>query len=186
MLKRKEDSMRNGLIINRKWYMPSHSTFTIKPIKKLIEKYYNPNKVCLNPFAYTSHYGITNDVNPTLNTDYNMDATEFLNQYENESVDMVLYDPPYTPYQLKEHYDEYPESKALYYTTKANYWSNQKDIISRIVKANGIVICFGYDSNGIGKNRGFELIEVLLVAHGGRHNDTIVTVERKINQTRLI
>ena len=75
---------------------------------------------------------------------------------------------------------------ALYYTTKANYWSNQKDIISRIVKANGIVICFGYDSNGIGKNRGFELIEVLLVAHGGRHNDTIVTVERKINQTKLI
>lgn len=29
------------------------------------------------------------------------------------------------------------------------------------------------------KNRGFEIIEIMLVAHGGNHNDTIVTVERK-------
>lgn len=27
---------------------------------------------------------------------------------------------------------------------------------------------------------GFEIIEILLVAHGGMHNDTIVTVERKL------
>jgi len=43
--------------------------------------------------------------------------------------------------------------------------------------------CCGWDSNGFGKNRGFELIELLLVCHGGRHNDTIVTVERKVNTT---
>lgn len=33
---------------------------------------------------------------------------------------------------------------------------------------------------GIGKKNGFEIIEILLVAHGGMHNDTIVTVERKL------
>ena len=27
---------------------------------------------------------------------------------------------------------------------------------------------------------GFEIVEILLVPHGGWHNDTIVTVERKI------
>jgi hypothetical protein len=174
------------IIFNREWGMPNHSTFQIKPIQKLINRYYNKDKVCLNPFSYTSKYGITNDVNPTLDTDYHLDAYEFLDLWEDESIDLVLYDPPYTTYQLKEHYDEYPESKSLYYTTKCNYWSNQKDVISRIVKPNGIVISFGYDSNGIGKNRGFELIEILLVAHGGCHHDTIITVERKINQTRLI
>jgi hypothetical protein len=41
-------------------------------------------------------------------------------------------------------------------------------------------MCFGWNSSGIGIKRGFELIEVLLVCHGGSHNDTIVTVERKI------
>jgi len=33
---------------------------------------------------------------------------------------------------------------------------------------------------GIGKNRGFEMVEILLVPHGGSKNDTIVTVERKL------
>ena len=173
------------LIINREWCMPSHSTFTIKPIRKLIEKYYDERLMTLNPFAYKSKYGVTNDINPELDTDFHLDANEFLEQYPENSIDLVLYDPPYTTYQLKEHYNNYPESKALYYTTKTNYWTKQKETISRIVKGGGYVICFGYDSNGIGKTRGFELIEILLVAHGGGHHDTIVTVERKINQTRL-
>lgn len=30
------------------------------------------------------------------------------------------------------------------------------------------------------KKYGFEIIEILLVAHGGWHNDTIVTVEKKV------
>jgi len=32
----------------------------------------------------------------------------------------------------------------------------------------------------MGKKMGFELIEILLVCHGSDHNDTIVTVERKV------
>ena len=45
---------------------------------------------------------------------------------------------------------------------------------------NGIAMCFGWNSSGVGKKRGMQLIEVLLVAHGGSHNDTICTVERKL------
>jgi hypothetical protein len=36
----------------------------------------------------------------------------------------------------------------------------------------------------MGKKRGFEIIEILLVSHGRLHNDTIVTVEVK-NQRKL-
>lgn len=178
--------MSQDIIFNRQWAMPSHATFSIKPIKKLINRYYDKSKKCLNPFAFKSEYGITNDINPSLNTDYNLDATEFLKLWEKESIDLVLYDPPYTPTQLKEHYNEYPDSKVLYYTSQTSYWSNQKDIIKDIVKPNGIVISFGYDTQGIGKTRGFEIIEILIVSHGGGHNDTLCTVERKINQTKLI
>jgi hypothetical protein len=32
----------------------------------------------------------------------------------------------------------------------------------------------------MGKTRGFEIIEILMVCHGGNINDTICTVERKI------
>ena len=52
--------------------------------------------------------------------------------------------------------------------------------IGRIVNRGGIVISCGWNSGGIGKKYGFEILEILLVPHGGAHNDTIVTVERKI------
>ena len=67
-------------------------------------------------------------------------------------------------------------------TTQASYWSKQKDEIARILKPNGICISCGWNTNGVGKTRGFEQIEILLVAHGGNHNDTIITVERKMKQ----
>lgn len=44
-------------------------------------------------------------------------------------------------------------------------------------------MCCGWNSNGLGKGRGFELDELLIVAHGGSKNDTIVTVEEKIGVT---
>jgi len=44
----------------------------------------------------------------------------------------------------------------------------------------GFAISFGWNSIGMGKTHGFEIIEILLVCHGGAHNDTIVTVDRKV------
>ena len=42
--------------------------------------------------------------------------------------------------------------------------------------------------NGMGIKRGYILREVLLVAHGGNHNDTICTVEQAlyVNVTKAI
>jgi hypothetical protein len=42
------------------------------------------------------------------------------------------------------------------------------------------VISFGYNSNGIGRSRGFDVIEIMLLFFGGNRNDIIVTVERKV------
>ena len=47
------------------------------------------------------------------------------------------------------------------------------------MKKDGIALSCGWNSGGIGKTNGFKLIEILLVPHGGIHNDTIVTVEGK-------
>lgn len=57
----------------------------------------------------------------------------------------------------------------------------EKKQIARIVKHGGKVISFGWNSGGIGKKLGFEITRILLVPHGGHHNDTIVTVETKIS-----
>lgn len=165
--------------------MPNKNTFTIKPIKELITKYIerlkekNPNAIIIDPFANKNKLAnITNDLDPQYNTDYNIDALDFLKMFNNNSVDMVLYDPVYSPRQLSECYKKLGYSVTMQ-TTQSSYWSNHKKEISRIVKKDGIVITCSWNSGGIGKKYQFQIVEVLLVPHGGWHNDTIVVVERK-------
>lgn len=166
--------------INRKWCMPNKNTFDIKPIKELIYKYL-VDGVIIDPFANKNKIAnITNDLDKQYDTDYHMDATDFLKMFNDKSVDMVLYDPPYSPRQVSECYKNLGMTVNMK-TTQASYWSNQKKEIGRILKPNGIVITCGWNSGGIGKKYGMEIQEILLVPHGGWHNDTIVTVERKVS-----
>ena len=161
--------------------MPNKNTFEIKPIKELLNRYIVNDSTIVDPFANKNKLGtITNDLDPQYDTDYHMDATDFLRMLNDNSVDLVLYDPPFSPRQVSECYKKLNMTVNME-TTQASYWSKQKEQIARIVKPNGIVITCGWNSGGIGKTYGFEIIEILLVAHGGWHNDTIVTVERKID-----
>lgn len=160
--------------------MPNSRTFSIKPIKELIEKYLI-NGVIIDPFANGNKIAnITNDLDTQYNTNYHLDALDFLKLHKDNSTDMCLYDPPFSPRQTSECYKRLDKTVNMQ-TTQASYWSNQKKEIGRIIKKDGIVITCGWNSGGIGKKYGFEIIEILLVAHGGWHNDTIITVERKVN-----
>lgn len=133
----------------------------------------------IDPFANNSKIAtVTNDLNPDFNTDFHLDAFDFLRMFDNNSIDVVLYDPPYSTRQVSESYKNVgKEVTAL--DTSANWRKKHLDEIQRILKPNGIAICFGWNTNGVGKTRGFEMIEVLIVAHGGSHNDTLCTVEIK-------
>lgn len=166
--------------------MPSHKTFHIKPILEVVEKYKslcllaNSEAVIIDPFANDSKIAnVTNDINPEFNTDTCMDALDFLKMFDNNSVDMVLYDPPYSPRQVSEWYKSFGMTVNKE-TTQDSYWSKQKAEIQRIVKTDGIVISCGWNSGGIGKKYGFEIEEILLVPHGGNHNDTIVVIDKKV------
>lgn len=165
--------------IQRQWAMPNKNTFDIKPIKELIQSELT-NGTWIDPFANQNKLAsITNDLNPAFDTDYHMDALDFLKTFQNESVDGVLYDPPYSPRQVTECYQGVGMNVTSE-TTRASFWGNQKKEISRIVKLGGKVITFGWNSGGIGRKYGFEITRILLVPHGGWHNDTICTVEVKV------
>lgn len=166
------------MIIDRVWQMPNSNTFSIKPIKELIHKYAN-GKI-IDPFANNNKIAtITNDLDTQYDTDYHMDATDFLKMFDDKSVDTVLYDPPYSPRQVSECYRKLGMTVNKE-TTQSSYWRKHREQIVRIVRPGGIVISCGWNSTGIGKKCGFEKIEILLVAHGSQHNDTIVVVEKKI------
>lgn len=167
------------MIINRIWSMPNKNTFSIKPIKEFVEKNIFGQKIIIDPFANNCKYGtITNDLNPEYDTDYHLDALDFLKLFENNSVDCVLYDPPYSLRQVSECYKGVG-IEVTQETTRASWRSKHLDEISRILRPGGVVLCFGWNSNGVGKTRGFRMEEVLLVPHGGSKYDTICTKEVK-------
>ena len=140
--------------------MPSHQTFTIKPFKQLIENELGSEYI--DPFPYP----------------FKQDAIEYLKTIEDSSENYLVFDPPYSQRQLREMYDN--NGLSLDNPMNNSYWANCRKEISRIIKRNGKVISFGWNSNGIGKKYGFEITKVVLVAHGSQHNDTIATVEIKI------
>lgn len=161
--------------------MPDKNTFNINPIRELIGRYIYGKSI--DPFANSSRIAtVTNDLNPDYETDYSMDAAEFMGLFRQETIDTVLYDPPYSMRQVSECYKGVGV-EVTSETTQSSFFSSQKAEIRRILKPGGFVIKCGWNSNGVGGSD-MELIEVLMVAHGGAHNDTIVTVERKI-QCRL-
>lgn len=168
---------------NREWSMPSMHTFTIEPIRKLICKYVT--NTCglgwIDPFAgENSPAQITNDLNPDKPAMYHLHAKDFSEQLKGKYRG-VLFDPPYSLRQTKECYDGFGYSMDLEDTQ--SFPNNIKKIIAPKIFVGGYAICCGWNSGGFGKDLGFEMIEVLLVPHGGHHSDTIVTVEIKTQGT---
>jgi hypothetical protein len=159
--------------------MPDANTFNIKPIHSFIMRHMVKG-ISIDPFANTNNIAsITNDLDPDMGTDYNLDALDFLKLWDDSSIACVLFDPPYSSRQVSEVYKKFDMTVNME-TTQGSFWSKLKDEIYRIVEPNGVVLCFGWNSNGIGKKRGFDMKEVMIVAHGGAHYDTICTAEYKI------
>lgn len=170
--------------IKRKWSMPNKWTFDILPIKDLLFEELKgiEKELIVDPYAgkngskYAYH---TNDL-----AEGGMDALDYLKKFPKESFQAILLDPPYSLRQVSEHYKK-AGLKITGWHTSSGYNSKLKDQAARILRKGGKVICFGWNSMGLGKNRGFEMQKILLVPHGGSKNDTIVTVEIKRTKKKI-
>ena len=147
------------MIIKRVWAMASHQTFDIKPIKEFIKE--NIGSDYVDPFPYP----------------FKEDAITYLKKIKTNSKLSLVFDPPYSQRQLKEMY--HSNGISLDHSINNSYWSKCKKEIARIIKPNGRVISFGWNSGGVGNKNGFEIEKILLVNHGSQHNDTICTLEVK-------
>lgn len=172
--------------ISKEWAMPNKNTFSIPPIKRFVEQTiqsysgHNHVPIIIDPFANNCKYGtITNDLNPEYDTDYHLDALEFLKLFPDGYADIVLYDPPYSLRQVSECYKGVGREVTMQ-TTQASWRARHLDEIARILKTGGTCLCFGWNTNGVGKKRGFEMTDILIVSHGGSKNDTLCTKDVKL------
>lgn len=125
---------------------------------------------------------VTNDLNPSYDSDYHLDANDFgeLMYKKQKMFDLVLFDPPYSLRQLKDCYEGV--GKNLPHWQTQNMWGRAKDALGNCVGPGGYVISFGWSSHGFGMARGFEKQEIHnfeQAGKDGRYNIQVV-VEKKI------
>ena len=162
--------------------MPNHNTFSIKPIREFVEKYLATSIFSVDPFARNSTLATaTNDLNPDTSADHHMTAKDFLSMLRSEKIrpDLVIFDPPYSIGQIKQCYDDFGLDFTQHDAQYMPAWVEERDLIEEIISDDGVVLSFGWNTNCMGKARGFYIAEIMLVAHGGPHNDTICVAERK-------
>lgn len=173
----------DGMKMSRVWAMPNSETFSIPPIEQFVKSYLANSLTSCDPFARNKRWAKhTNDLNPKTAAEYHMDATDFL-AYLNKHhvvVDLMIIDPPYSPRQVKECYDSIGHKMQQGDALLGAVRKKLKAAILDVLSPTGIVLTFGWNSVGMGKELGFEPTEIMLVCHGSDHNDTICLAERRI------
>ncbi len=155
--------------------MPSRHTFSIPPITEFIQRYLNPGDVSIDPFCGESTMA-------TYRNDLGKGGVEAIDWLDtlNIEADVVLLDPPYSPRQMSECYKSVGLKVGMEETQNARLYKEAKERLTKLLKPGGRALTFGWNSAGFGKNLGFEVLEIMLVAHGGAHNDTICVAEVKL------
>ncbi|MBA7646932.1 hypothetical protein ES703_54700 [subsurface metagenome] len=168
--------------------MPSRNTFDILPIFNFVQKHLLSSEISVDPFARDKRWATyTNDLNPKTKAEYHLDVLDFLKILIAKKIqaDLILFDPPYSLRQIKECYEGIGRKYTSNDGWKPNRWKEEKDLIDRILLPGSIVLSFGWSSNGMGKKRHYEILEILLVCHGAGHNDTICLAEKKIKSKQI-
>jgi hypothetical protein len=166
--------------IYRSWAMPSAKTFTIPPISNFVGRWWDEPSV--DPFARNSTRATyRNDLSPDTRAEYHMEAVDFCNLLFDQGVraKLVLFDPPYSPRQISEVYQSIGKTVTTEDTQSPRLYREVRDALDRLLLPGGVALSFGWNSAGFGKRLGYKPLEILLVAHGGAHNDTICVAERK-------
>jgi hypothetical protein len=170
------------MFFKRCFAMPNSETFSIPPIGELVRAFASTSAVSVDPFARDRDWFThTNDLNPTTKAQHHMDAEAFCKMLaaQNTKADLGIFDPPYSPRQISECYKSVGLKVGIEETQNARLYKRVRDALDLLIAPRGIVLSFGWNSAGMGDKRGYKQLGILLVAHGGAHNDTICVVEQK-------
>lgn len=157
------------------WAMPNRWTFQIAPIAEFLDRHLADCNVIIDPFAGETQRG-------TLNNDLGrggIDAAEWCESLIPEweaKADAVLFDPPYSPRQISECYKSIGRRATTEDTQNAALYAAVRTPLARLLRPGGIALSFGWQSSGFGIE--WPTVEIMLVRHGGAHNDTICVADK--------
>jgi len=170
-----------GPVFSRHWSMPNSDTFSVPIIGQFVQRYLQRSEVSVDPFARNKRWAThTNDINPATQAEHHMEARAFLAMLVERGVraDLLIFDPPYSPRQISECYAASGLKAGMADTQNAKLVKDCRDLMRQIATHEAVCLSFGWNSTGMGK--GWRLDELMLVTHGGCHNDTICMAERRL------
>lgn len=163
--------------------MPNSDTFSVPDMGNMVKRYLRESVVSVDPFARNKRWAThTNDINPNTEAEHHMEARDFLRHLVNEGVkaDLVIFDPPYSPRQVSEVYSEIGLTATMKDTQTAAMKKECRTLMRQLCEPGSVVLSFGWNTVGMGK--GWNTEEIMLVCHGGDHNDTICMADRMISK----
>ena len=140
--------------IERVWAMPNKDTFSVPTIGEFVKKYMAMSAISCDPFARNKRWATyTNDINPNTESEYHMDARDFLMMLQKRGVkcDLAILDPPYSPRQISKCYKECGIKAGMKDTQNSVLYSEVKNALMKILSPDAIVLSFGWNSSGMGK-----------------------------------
>lgn len=177
-------SLEGNMTFNRAFSLPDSQTFRVGPIREFVMRHLAGSWSSIDPYSRDCQLaGFTNDLNPATKATHHMYAVDFLRKLVDDGVqaDLVIMDPPYSPRQVKECYEGIGIKVTQQHCQQARDRALMRPMINKLLTPAGKVLWFGWNSNGMGKQYGFKIDEVLLVSHGAMHNDTICIAESREN-----
>ncbi len=162
--------------------MPNADTFKMKPVSDLLDVTLGARAETVDPFSRTSMRAKwRNDLDPSFGHEFSLDAVDFAAELTRRNVrlDGVYFDPPYSPRQISECYRGVGRTVGTAETQSGALYSSVRDLLSPLCNVGTVAVSFGWNTAGFGLERGWALLEVMLLCHGSAHNDTIIVVEQK-------
>ena len=156
---------------------PGSHTFTSDKIKNWVERYLSGSvlNLCAGP-TQLDHEGpvLRNDIDASLDTDLSIDAQLISSCLPSNSIDTVVFDPPFSVYQSNLRYDGQQVGHAKV----------AKEGFDELLRMGGTVIELGYHGSCMPARLGYDRVERAWFCTTGRHKDVLGSVDRKV-QTEL-
>lgn len=171
------------IAFGRAFAMPSRDTLSIPEIGRWAKTHLATCDHIVDPFARNCRIAhLRNDLDPASAAEWHLDAEEFLGRMRAEGTvfDGAIFDPPYSPRQISEVYASVGREVGMEGTQNGALYRRVRDALDHVMAPGSIVLSFGWNTAGMGKGRGYEPYEILMVHHGGAHNDTLCLAERKL------
>ena len=141
---------------------------------------HDPDHSVLDLFARKCPWGdFRNDLNPEfLTAGYtNMchDALEAAQRFNRSTIDIILFDPPFSSRMDADKYDEVGPASLW---TNPKYISDLGKAMNEILTTNGYIIKCGFNSNP--PHPSLQLVRMYVSHYGACRNDMLVTIWQKV------